>query len=526
MQVGVFGVFRPYSSPHLGCRTCFDSENLKHPAQSKAGRSLGTKRPEASLFIHSTYQSLAFQPETLLSMAHQHGVTSDRWENENHNKEIEDLRQENGKLKLEINKLRTQLQDSQNELHNFKERMGKVVDLKLGSSGILSEDLTNPCRESELKHMYEKLSKNQWAKVLRQLKTGGPEMTKEKIKEIRNKAEDVIQAVLRQSQHVIQNITGTMLCLTPSSQDPSQKTTQYFDLAVQNLQIAIYQDKKQFYNRDKLQDVPEALYPMIDDCYKTGCLMALHNPPLLLDWDSCVQGPFPSIKIGKFVPVKEKYDDTDSFQKSSAAQPGPQIPLGNREPVKSEPLKETEEDTNDALSVTSLPVKSETLRGTEKDKNDAVRMTSLPAQPDPHKAEEDVNSSPLVSAPQQQPQPPQNHQSRLGFPAAQPQIPTYKRPSSVLAQPDPHKGKEEDVNTSLLASGPRQRPQPPQKHKSRTTDRPENTEPDASLEEAQGARRNLPCLCIILGPVFLGMFFIVCGLFGLEWHQYSTSKWR
>ncbi|KAL7865123.1 hypothetical protein SRHO_G00103700 [Serrasalmus rhombeus] len=302
------------------------------PAHSQTGRSLGTKGPEASSFLHSTFQSLPFHLETLLSMAHQYDVTSESWENENHNKEIEDLRQENGKLKLEINKLRTQLQDSQNELHNFKERMGKVVDLKLGSSGVLSEDLTNPCRESELKHMYEKLSKNQWAKVLRQLKTGGPEMTKEKINEIRKKAEGVIQAVLRQSQHDIQNITGTMLCLTPSSQDASHKTTQYFDLAVQNLQMAIYQEKMQLYNRDKLQDVPEALYPMIDDCYKTGCLMALHNPPLLLDWDSSSQGPFPPIKIGKFVPVKEKNYDTDSLQKSSAAQPGPQIPHGNREP--------------------------------------------------------------------------------------------------------------------------------------------------------------------------------------------------
>ncbi|XP_036431106.1 uncharacterized protein LOC118811018 [Colossoma macropomum] len=452
-----------------------------------------------------------------------------------------------------------QLQDSQNELHNFKERMGKVVDLKLGSSGVLSEDLTNPCRESELKHMYEKLSKNQWAKLLRQLKTGGPEMTKEKIKENRKKAEDVIQAVLRESQHDIQNITGTMLCLTPGSQDPSNKTTQYFDLAVQNLQIAIYQEKMQLYNIDKLQDVPEALYPMIDDCYKTGCLMALHNPPLLLDWDSCGQGPFPPIKIGKFVPVKEKNYDTDSLQKSSAAQPGAQIPDGNREPVKSEPLKETEEDINGALRMTSLPdfaaqpqtptfqrqssvpVKPEPLKETEEDKNGALRMTSLPAQPDPHKEKEDGNTSPVVSAPQQRPQPPQKRKSRP-------------------AQPDPHKEKEEDINTSPVVSAPQQRPQPPQKRKSRpeqpvqqkekqqnvnaarvgpplptgrqqtqrpTTDHPENTtETDTSIVEARGARRNMPCLCIILGPIFLGMFFIVCGLFGLEWHQYSTSKWR
>ncbi|KAL7865125.1 hypothetical protein SRHO_G00103720 [Serrasalmus rhombeus] len=249
----------------------------------------------------------------------------------------------------------------------------------------------------------------------------------------------------------------------------------------------------------------------------------------------------------------------------------PQIPTYKRHssiPVKPEPLKETEEDTNGGhLRMPSLPVKSEPLKETEEDKNDALRMTSLP-----------------VSAPQQRPQPPQKHKSRPvkpeplketdedkngghlrmtslpAFPAAQPQIPTYKRHSSIPAQPDPHKEKEEDINTSPLISAPQQRPQPPPKHTSRTgklvqqkerqqnvntarvdptplpsrrhqtqrliTDHPENTEPDASLEEAQAARRTMPCLCIILGPIFLGMFFIVCGLFGLEWHQYSTSKWR
>ncbi|XP_036431064.1 uncharacterized protein LOC118810985 [Colossoma macropomum] len=371
----------------------------------------------------------------------------------------ERLRQENGNLKLEINKLRTQLQDRQNELHNFKERMGKVVDLTLGSSGVLSEDLTNPCRESELKHMYEKLSKNQWAKLLRQLKTGGPEMTKEKIKENRKKAEDVIQAVLRKSQHDIQNITGTMLRLTPSSQDPSNNS-KYFDLAIQNLQLAIYEEKKELYNRDKLQDVPEALYSMIHDCYKTGCLMALHNPPLLLDWDSCVQGPFPPIKTGKFCPVIERDEETDTLRKSSAAQAGAQIPHGNREIVKPELVKEKEEDTG-----------------------------VLQKGPEPHKErEEDVNEAPRVTS--------------LPVPAAETQTPTYQRQRRVPAKPDFYnekeedinnppvtkpdfgKLKEEDINTSLmvsapplqvltpqkrkhsLVSAPQQQPQTPQKHNS------------------------------------------------------------
>ncbi|KAL7865120.1 hypothetical protein SRHO_G00103670 [Serrasalmus rhombeus] len=394
-------------------------------------------------------------------MAHQYDyTTTERFEKKNH-KEIEELRQENGILKLEINKLRTQLQNRQNELHNFKERMGKVVDLKLGSSGVLSEDLTNPCRESELKHMYEKLSKNQWAKVLRQLKTGGPEMTKEKIKEIRKKAEGVIQAVLRQSQHDIQKITGTILCLTPSSQDASHnsKTTRYFDLAIQNIQMAIYQEKE-LYNRDKLQDVPEALYPMIDDCYKTGCLMALHNPPLLLDWGSCGQGLFPPIKTGKFSPVVERDEETNALRKSCAAQAGAQIPHGNREIVKLNPVKEREEETdvlqrekpepdkereedvNGALTVTSLPVPA-----AQPQTPTHQRQRSVPAKPDFFsKKEEDINNPSVVSASQPQPQTTQKHKSDL-------------------TKPDFGKLKEEDINTSLMVSTPQQQVQTPQKRK-------------------------------------------------------------
>ncbi|XP_017580635.2 uncharacterized protein LOC108444152 [Pygocentrus nattereri] len=367
-------------------------------------------------------------------MAHQYDyTTTERFEKKNH-KEIEELRQENGILKLEINKLRTQLQDRQNELHNFKDRMGKVVDLKLGSSGVLSEDLTNPCRESELKHMYEKLSKNQWAKVLRQLKTGGPEMTKEKIKEIRKKAEGVIQAVLHQSQHDIQKITGTMLCLTPSSQDASHnsKTTRYFDLAIQNIQMAIYQEKKELYNRDKLQDVPEALYPMIDDCYKTGCLMALHNPPLLLDWGSCGQGLFPPIKTGKFSPVVERDEETNALRKSCAAQAGAQISHGNREIVKLDPIKEREEETDFLQREKPEPDKER-----EEDVNGALTETSLPV------------------------------------PAAQPQTPTHQRQRSVPEKPDFFSKKEEDNNNPSVVSASQPQPQTTQKHKSDSVPAPQ-----------------------------------------------------
>ncbi|XP_049340670.1 heat shock 70 kDa protein 12A-like [Astyanax mexicanus] len=173
--------------------------------------------------------------------------------------------------------------------------MGKEVDLTLGSSGVLSEDFTNPYKESELKIMYEKLRINEWANLVPKLRKGGSGMS---AKDLRIKAEQVIRDGLRQSQEDTQKVIKTTEALALGSQERSSKTktAQYFESAIQNLQLAVYHEKVGIYNTQKLQDIPEVLRPMFEDCYKIGCLMALHNPPVLLNFDNSGQGPFPPIK--------------------------------------------------------------------------------------------------------------------------------------------------------------------------------------------------------------------------------------
>ncbi|KAL6459445.1 hypothetical protein MHYP_G00329170 [Metynnis hypsauchen] len=73
-------------------------------------------------------------------------------------------------------------------------RMGEAVDLVLGSSGVLSEDLNNPGRESELKVMYEKLRRGQWADFVWNLKKGSSDKTKQsEMKDIRKRAENKVR---------------------------------------------------------------------------------------------------------------------------------------------------------------------------------------------------------------------------------------------------------------------------------------------------------------------------------------------
>ncbi|KAL1268810.1 hypothetical protein QQF64_034173 [Cirrhinus molitorella] len=50
---------------------------------------------------------------------------------------------------------------------------------------------------------------------------------------------------------------------------------------------------KQLENSDS-----DAQYALADECYKIGCLMALHNPPLLLDWKNIGPSDYlPPIKM-------------------------------------------------------------------------------------------------------------------------------------------------------------------------------------------------------------------------------------
>uniref|UniRef100_A0A3B1JN05 Heat shock 70 kDa protein 12A-like n=1 Tax=Astyanax mexicanus TaxID=7994 RepID=A0A3B1JN05_ASTMX len=157
--------------------------------------------------------------------------------------------------------------------------------------------------------MYEKLRINEWANLVPKLKEGGSGMS---AKDLRMKAEQVIRDGLQQSQDDIQDIMNTLKGLTPSSQEHSSntKTAQYFESTIQDLQLAIYHEKVGSYNTDKLQDIPDVLRPMVEDCYKIGCLMALHNPPLLLDFDNCGQGPFPPIKTEQTSTDEEMVDPT------------------------------------------------------------------------------------------------------------------------------------------------------------------------------------------------------------------------
>ncbi|KAL6459443.1 hypothetical protein MHYP_G00329150 [Metynnis hypsauchen] len=202
--------------------------------------------------------------------------------------------------------------------------MGDAVDLVLGSSGVLSEDLNNPCRESELKVMYEKLRRGQWADFVWNLKKGSSDKTKQsEMKDIRKRAENIIREVLRKSQEDILNKMNELRTLVlPAEDESNTKTLQYYNLAVQHIQMAIHH--RQGGLQSTAMGIPDDLRSLADDCCKVGCLMALHNPPILLDWDEHGQGPFPPIKTQNYMNIPAT--STEHFEKESSGEQGTSIP--------------------------------------------------------------------------------------------------------------------------------------------------------------------------------------------------------
>ncbi|XP_066533902.1 uncharacterized protein [Hoplias malabaricus] len=225
------------------------------------------------------------------AMKHRNISADQRFENEKNSTEIDVLRAQNVLLASQNRNLTTQLQDNQDHLKNFKERMGKVVDLKLGSSGIFSEDLTNPCRESELINMYEKLRKNHWASLLRQLKSRGVSP------DLRNQVEKQVKDVLNKAERDMKTSTAKLKELFRLNNEhcTNTMTSLFFNLAVQNLQKAIfYQNKEPFQVTD--MGIPDVLSQFLRECDRIVCLLVLHNPPLSLDWEEIGRGVFPPLK--------------------------------------------------------------------------------------------------------------------------------------------------------------------------------------------------------------------------------------
>ncbi|XP_043085061.1 uncharacterized protein LOC122331577 [Puntigrus tetrazona] len=204
------------------------------------------------------------------------------------------------KYRNELKKTRVQLEQCKKNYESCKARMASDAVLDMGSSGALTEDLNNPCRETELKKMYDKLRLQMLAKYIMEIKkksktdktineTKEKERLKAMLKNIFTKAQqDMTEKKdflsFFQADHKTEEGEKQELVKTQDKNTKQQKKKlKYIELALQNLQMIIFHEEAR--NLQTMYKQPDPLCELADECYKVGCLLALHNPPLLLDWE-------------------------------------------------------------------------------------------------------------------------------------------------------------------------------------------------------------------------------------------------
>ncbi|XP_056315249.1 uncharacterized protein si:dkey-61p9.7 isoform X2 [Danio aesculapii] len=207
-------------------------------------------------------------------------------------------------LKKACADIRKRAEQSESKLADFKERMTIEASAEIGSSSRIFEDINNPCRDSELRKSYELLRVEGWPRCLMKIKDGvkkgkldDEKTEKETIKRMMKNVFDKALADMKKKRESLQAVFR----ITDGAKSFNKKQ-HCMDMALQNLQAMILYGEFTYYqdiNEELGLSNPDYLCKFADLCYKQGCLMALHNPPLTLDWDNKERhGHFPLLKIG------------------------------------------------------------------------------------------------------------------------------------------------------------------------------------------------------------------------------------
>ncbi|XP_054908992.1 tropomyosin-2-like isoform X2 [Poeciliopsis prolifica] len=203
---------------------------------------------------------------------------------------LQSLQQEHNKLlnakgMKEMEKFyQEKLEKKEEELKSFKKRVaaGMAVSLKTGGM----ESLNNPVSKTRLTEMYSDLKLLEWPKVKDQLKSRKlkPEPAKDIIQETFKVAHEEMK---KKKQHIEEAFGLNELA--------TQKVKEFKQLAVQNLQMALFHTSKDLlksgfpelggqYSEEDMVD----LRPLTSECCWLSCLMTLNNPPLQPDWENLV----------------------------------------------------------------------------------------------------------------------------------------------------------------------------------------------------------------------------------------------
>ncbi|XP_050921986.1 uncharacterized protein LOC108872798 [Lates calcarifer] len=179
-----------------------------------------------------------------------------------------------------LEETRCALKQTQEEFKSFKDRVAQGLGLSIKTGD--TESMNNPVSKMKLKQMYDNLRITKWPKMRGNLNSN--KMNEEFARALIQKMFEDSKKQMEKNKKLIMEMCG----LDENSKGPTpQRVTQYTQLTIQNLQLALFYSRKEDvqtpfpeYKGENPQDVMVTFRHLAAECYWLGCLMALNNPPL------------------------------------------------------------------------------------------------------------------------------------------------------------------------------------------------------------------------------------------------------
>lgn len=181
-------------------------------------------------------------------------------------------------LSEELQTTRSVLRQKEEELKSFKDRVALEVAPSIKTGNTMS--LNSPVSKNRIKEMYETL-RCDWPTIKENLKSNGKKSDSVKIciQENFSKAKTDMEDKKKMIFEIFDLKNG----------NDSPKVKEYIQLTIQNLQLALYNQKHDDSSQEpssshETEESKDLIEYLASECYWLGCLMALNNPPIHPDW--------------------------------------------------------------------------------------------------------------------------------------------------------------------------------------------------------------------------------------------------
>ncbi|XP_062390738.1 homer protein homolog 1-like [Sardina pilchardus] len=194
------------------------------------------------------------------------------------------------------------------EYKEFQARMGSSISTDILQHSELSENLNDPCRQSELASKYDELKLMCLPKIITSPlfeSNIARARIASLVKNTYEKAQEDMKTKTDDIERIFLDEEGGSNKHMMTYRDIKVKMVNLLALALLRRENSDYMSKIKFL----ISEQPAMLTPFIARWYKISCLMCLHTPQLVPSWDTRSTAADPDMKI--FPPIEELDNDMD-----------------------------------------------------------------------------------------------------------------------------------------------------------------------------------------------------------------------